>query len=143
LVPTSAQTRADGQATPKTSSTGSGVGAPDALGAFELVDVDELADVGDVEDVVEDGVDPEEPALGSDAVHVWPPSALYSTSPCAGTTSLVVVPVVPAARHADVVRHTALRRMPTPGDTVASAHICPPSELSATAPWPCPGVVGT
>jgi hypothetical protein len=120
LVPTSAQTRAEGQATPETSSTGSGAADPDAL----VVEVD-LAGV--------DVVDPVELELGP-VVHVWPPSVLCRSSPCAGTTALTVVPVVPAARHDVAVAQTALRSTPTPAGTVADVHVWPPSVLSATAP---------
>src|SRR5271157_4064068 len=94
---------ADGQATPKTSSTGTG-----------RVDV----------------------------CQVWPPSPLKRSSPLAGTTSLTVVLVVPAARHSEAERHATLCRSPIPAGTVASDQVWPPSALSATAPSPCPLLVG-
>src|ERR1700733_12808031 len=76
-------------------------------------------------------------------VHVWPPSSLDKSSPLAGTTSLTVVAVVPAASHSDGVGQATLWRTPIPAGTEASAHVCPPSVLSATAPAPWPLPVGT
>jgi hypothetical protein len=95
-------------------------------------------------DVAEaDVVDAVDVGLAVVVVHVWPPSVLRRSSPCAGTTSLTVVPVVPAAKHVVAVGQSALCSTPTPAGTVAGAHVCPPSVLTATAPWPCPAVVGT
>ncbi len=54
----------------------------------------------------------------------------------AGTTSLTVVPVVPAARHSDVERQVVLCSTPIPDGTDDSVHVCPPSPLTATAPCP-------
>ena len=61
----------------------------------------------------------------------------------AGTTSLAVVVVVPAARHSVAEAHAVLWSSPMPAGTDASAHVCPPSSLSAIAPSPCPLAVGT
>ena len=76
-------------------------------------------------------------------VQVWPPSSLRSNSPLAGTTSLTVVPVVPAARQTEAERQVVDWSTPSPEGTDASAHVCPPSALTATAPCPWLLLVGT
>ena len=60
----------------------------------------------------------------------------------AGTTSLTVVPVVPAARQTEVEGHAVLCKTPTPDGTEARAHVWPPSALTATAPCPWLLLVG-
>ena len=60
--------------------------------------------------------------------------SLRSNSPLAGTTSLTVVPVVPAARQTEAERQVVLCSTPSPEGTDASAHVWPPSALTATAP---------
>src|SRR6516225_7924564 len=77
------------------------------------------------------------------SVHVCPPSTLRSSSPWAGTMSLVVVDLVPPAKHVDALGHAALCKMPVPLGTVANAQVLPLSALSATEPCPWPLVVGT
>ena len=71
-----------------------------------------------------------------EAFHVIPPSELSKRSPLAGTTSLTVVEVVPAARQLVELVQAALRRRPTPGGTVAGTHVMPPLVLRARAPCP-------
>ena len=78
-----------------------------------------------------------------DGTQLCPPSALRSSSPLAGTTSLTVVVVVPAATQTEVLRQVALWSTPRPVGTVARDQVCPPSELTETAPSPCPLLMGT
>ena len=54
----------------------------------------------------------------------------------AGTTSLTVVEVVPAARQLVELVQAALRSRPTPGGTVAEIQVMPPLVLRAKAPCP-------
>src|SRR5580704_3052492 len=77
-----------------------------------------------------------------EALHVLPPLLLSRRSPLAGTTSLTVVDVVPAARQLVELVQAALRSRPTPGGTVAEIQVMPPLVLRAKAPCPWPAVVG-
>ena len=57
--------------------------------------------------------------------------------------SLTVVVVVPAATQSVAFRQAALWSTPSPGGTVASVQVWPPSLLTDTAPSPCPLLMGT
>ena len=78
-----------------------------------------------------------------DGAQVCPPSVLRRSSPLAGTTSLTVV-AGRAGGEADGGGETgrALEHA-EPAGTDASAQVCPPSALTATAPCPWPLLVGT
>ena len=79
--------------------------------------------------------------VAAERTQVCPPSSLVRSAPCAGTTALSVVDVVPTARQELMVAHTAPCNSPVPAGTTAAAHVPPPSVLMAMAPCPWPAVV--
>ena len=73
---------------------------------------------------------------------VAPPSRLARSWPPAGTNPVMAVDGVPTATQIPVAQVTS-RRIPTPVGNALPVHNAPPSRLSAIAPAPCPGLVGT
>src|SRR5580658_3692165 len=74
---------------------------------------------------------------GCSAVQVTPPSRLWRMIPLPGTTTLVLVAVVPTARQR-AWSQAAPWRSPTPGGSVTEVQLSPPSVELASAPAPSP-----